>query len=179
MSVCLVAQSCLTLCDPTDHSPPGSSVHEIFQARILEWVAISISRGSSWPRDWTWVSCTAGRFFTDWATREAYLICFSSDELRSYQLMFISNVTLQEKCEVNWTLTRVISKLRHFRWNLWCKQNYYTSDGWDVKSAPFLGPTDTWRVGKVRQRAPFPTASLSCWCWIEVEVLLPHWTSMI
>ena len=47
----LVAQSCLTLCDPMDCSPPGSSVHEIFQARILEWVAISFSRGSSQPRD--------------------------------------------------------------------------------------------------------------------------------
>ena len=67
----LVAQSCPTLCDPMDCSPPGSSVHEIFQARILEWVAISFSRGSSQPRDWTQVSCTAGRFFTDWATREA------------------------------------------------------------------------------------------------------------
>ena len=58
-------------CDPMDCSPPGSSVHEIFQARILEWVAISFSRGSSQPRDWTRVSCTAGRFFTDWTTREA------------------------------------------------------------------------------------------------------------
>ena len=48
-----VAQSCPTLCDPTDCSPPGSSVHGIFQAWTLEWVAISFSRGSSWPRDWT------------------------------------------------------------------------------------------------------------------------------
>ena len=54
-----------------DCSPAGSSVHEIFQARILEWVAISFSRGSSQPRDQTWVSCTAGRFFTNWATAAA------------------------------------------------------------------------------------------------------------
>ena len=54
-----------------DCSPPGSSVHEIFQARILEWVAISFSRGSSQPRDQTQVSCSAGRSFTDGATREA------------------------------------------------------------------------------------------------------------
>ena len=66
----LVTQSCPTLCDPMDCSPPGSSVHGILQARILEWVAMSFSRGSSQPRDWTWVSCTAGRFFTIWATRE-------------------------------------------------------------------------------------------------------------
>ena len=52
-------------------SPPGSSVHEISQARTLEWVAIPFSRGSSWLRDWTWVSCIAGRFFTYWTTWEA------------------------------------------------------------------------------------------------------------
>ena len=54
-----------------DCSPPGSSIHGIFQARILEWVAIAFSRGSSQPRDWTQVSCITGRFFTYWATREA------------------------------------------------------------------------------------------------------------
>ena len=51
-----VAQSCPTLCDPVDCSPPRSSVHGIFQARVLEWVVISFSRGSSWPRDRTQVS---------------------------------------------------------------------------------------------------------------------------
>ena len=54
-----------------DCNPPGSSVHGILQARILEWVAIFFSWESSWPRDWTWVSCIAGRFFTLWAIREA------------------------------------------------------------------------------------------------------------
>ena len=63
----LVAQLCPTLCDPMDCSPPGFFVHGILQARILEWVAISFSRGSSWPRDQTQVSCFAGRFFTIWA----------------------------------------------------------------------------------------------------------------
>ena len=59
----LVAQSCLTLCDPMNCSPPGSSVPGISQARILEWVAISSSRGPSQPRDWTQVSYIAGRWF--------------------------------------------------------------------------------------------------------------------
>ena len=54
-----------------DCSLPGSSVHGILQARILEWVAVPFSRGSSQTRDQTQVSCTAGRFFTIWATREA------------------------------------------------------------------------------------------------------------
>ena len=66
-----VVQSCPTLCNPVDCSPPGSSFHGIFQARILEWVAISFSRGSSWPRDRTQVSHIAGRCFNLWATREA------------------------------------------------------------------------------------------------------------
>ena len=67
----LVAQSCLTLCDPMDCSPPGSCVNGILQVRILEWVAILFSRGSSQLRDWTQVSYIADRFFTIWATREA------------------------------------------------------------------------------------------------------------
>ena len=50
-------QLCLTLCDPMDYSPPGFSVHGIFQARILEWVAMLSSRGSSWTRDWTHIFC--------------------------------------------------------------------------------------------------------------------------
>ena len=58
----LIAQSCMILCHPMDCSPRGSSVHGILQARILECVAIPFSRGSSWPRDRTWVSCIASRF---------------------------------------------------------------------------------------------------------------------
>ena len=65
------AQSCLTLCNPMDCSLPGSSIHGILQARILEWVAISFSRGSSQPRDRTKVSRIAGRRFILWATKEA------------------------------------------------------------------------------------------------------------
>ena len=66
----LVTQSCLTLCNSMNYSPLGSSVQGILQARILEWIEMPISRGSSWPRDWTQVSFTAGRFFTGWTTRE-------------------------------------------------------------------------------------------------------------
>ena len=66
-----VAELYLTLCKPMDCSPPGSSVHGTLQARILEWVAISFSRGSSRPRDWTQVSHITGRCFNLWATREA------------------------------------------------------------------------------------------------------------
>ena len=68
-----IAQSCPTLCYPMD-----CTVHGIFQARILEWVAIPFSRGSSQPRDQTQISRTAGRFFTSWATREALSLSFAT-----------------------------------------------------------------------------------------------------
>ena len=66
----LVAQSCLTLCNPMDYNLPDSCVQGILKGRILEWVSIPFSRGSSWSRDQIWISHTAGRFFTIWATRE-------------------------------------------------------------------------------------------------------------
>ena len=79
----LVTKSYSTLCDPMDCSPPGYilsrgfpmgfSVHGILQARILEWIAISFSRGSSWSRDRILVSSVADRFFTDWATGKAFV----------------------------------------------------------------------------------------------------------
>ena len=61
--VLFVSQSCPTLCNTTDCSPPGSTAHGILQARILDWLAIPFSRGSSWPRDQTLVSSIAGSFF--------------------------------------------------------------------------------------------------------------------
>ena len=75
----LVPQSCLTLCDPMDCSLPTSSVHGIFQARVLEWGAISFSRGSSQPRDRMQASHIVGRRFTVWATREVLCIRASMD----------------------------------------------------------------------------------------------------
>ena len=70
-NIMLVAQSCPTFCNTMGCSLLGSSVHGVFQARILEWVAMPFSKGSSWPRDQTEVSCVAGRFFTIWTTWEA------------------------------------------------------------------------------------------------------------
>ena len=68
----LVTQSCLTLYNPIDYSPPGSSVHGILQTRIVKWVAIPFSRGFSQSRYWIQVSHIARRFFTIWTTREAH-----------------------------------------------------------------------------------------------------------
>ena len=79
---CSVTQLCPTLCNPMDCSPSGSSVHGIFQARILEWVAISSARGSPGPRDQTsvfcisWVSCTDRQNFYHWTPWEAHIYVY-------------------------------------------------------------------------------------------------------
>ena len=77
-------QSSSTLYDPTVCGLPGSSVHGILQARILEWCAIPLLRAFSQPRDWTPFSCIAGRFFTHWATREAQY------STKSHMILFAS-----------------------------------------------------------------------------------------
>ena len=91
-----VAQSCQTLCNPIDCSLPGSSVHGIPQARILEWVAIPFSWGFSQPRDQTWVSCIAGRFFK----------CLSHREATIYDIM--NNKKKRIQTVENWTNDSVI-----------------------------------------------------------------------
>ena len=75
-------------CDPMDCSLPGSSVHGILQARIVEWVATSFSRGSSWLRNRTWVSCIAGRWFTDWAMGEAQSSIVNENEREGIWVCF-------------------------------------------------------------------------------------------
>ena len=83
----VVAQLCRILCDLMGCSPPGSSVHGILQAGILEWVAIPFSRGSSWPRDWPWVSCLTGGFFTpeDQGSPHIYISLYACLHAKSLQ----------------------------------------------------------------------------------------------
>ena len=91
----LIAQLCLTLCNPKECSPPGSSIHGILQARVLEWVAIPFSRGSSLPRDWTRVFCIVGRFFTVWDTREApNLVKMISCSIQGSAMEYVGNCSL-------------------------------------------------------------------------------------
>ena len=93
-----VAQLCLSLCDPMDCSLSGSSVYGIFQARVLEWGAISFSKGSSRPRNRTWFSCIAGRRFSIWATREALEwnmeVPFISSRLKKYSSVMLCSTCL-------------------------------------------------------------------------------------
>ena len=88
MCVCQ-SLSLVRLCDPIDCSPPASPVHGILQARILEWVVIPFSRGSSLPRNWNQISCIGGRFFTFWDTKEA--LC---------EYMCIGNLSICSSCSV-------------------------------------------------------------------------------
>ena len=85
----LVPQLCLTLCNPVDCSLPGSSVHGILPARILEWVAISYSKGSSQPTDWTWVSCI-GRWILHHLSHQGSSF--------SYYLVYLLSGCLQISC---------------------------------------------------------------------------------
>ena len=77
----LGTHSFLTLGNPMDCSRPGSSVHGVLQARLLEWVAIPFFRRSSWPCDWTWVSHITGRFFNIWA-RESLIISWGETKMK-------------------------------------------------------------------------------------------------
>ena len=111
-----VAQLCPTLCNPVDCSPPGSSAW-ILQARILEWVAISFSRGSSQPRDWTQVSCIAGRCFNLWASREA-LTLLRTQPLP--QLLRISDPSSSQQCINKWSFSQTAFQL-HTKIAITCK----------------------------------------------------------
>ena len=89
--ICLVALSY-----PMDCSPPASSIHGTTQARILVWVAISFSRGSSWNRNWTWVSCIAGGFFTTEPPRKpkCHILFLKRIESWTKQTIFLSSWNL-------------------------------------------------------------------------------------
>ena len=98
-------QSCLTLCSPMDYIPPGSSIHGILQARILEWGAMPFSRGSSSPRDRTHISrgsCIAGGFFTTGSLGKPFLI-FSSVQSLSHVRLFATPLTAAPKASLSIT----------------------------------------------------------------------------
>ena len=99
--VCLRAKSLLTLCNPRDCSPPDSSVHGILQARILEWIAFPFSSGSSPPRDQTWISCIAGRFFTNWATRLASIQSLKYSKFIPLSTVFSSRCAFRDAVRKN------------------------------------------------------------------------------
>ena len=116
-----VTQSCPALCDPMDCGLPGSSIHGIFQARVLEWVAISFSRGSSQPRDQTQVSCTAGWHFTSELLRKSILK--NRDIILPTKICIVKAMVfsvIMYGCE-SWT----VKKAEYWRidaFELWCRR---------------------------------------------------------
>ena len=105
----LVTKLLRLFCHPVDCGPPGASVHGILQSRVMQWVAISFSSGSSWPRDRTQVSHIAGSFFTIWATREAqpwHLIRITRDHWEDFShTPKAESVVLRQPstCQSYWT----------------------------------------------------------------------------
>ena len=140
---------------------PGSSIHRILQARILEWVSIPFSRGSSWPRDWTWVSCIGSTFFTIWSTTQMVQLsgplvqfqinCSISNQL-AYFYIFVTKAAcfLVSKCLLvsldysnQWPQ---LSGLKQLKWNLWqflepAFQNQGVNRAMLPPKAPEVNPT--------------------------------------
>ena len=127
----LSRQSCPTPCNPMDCTLPGSSVRGILQARILEWVSISFSKGFSQPRDGTEISCIAGRFFTDWARREApvllwiqrfiLLILNGQGSRQSLGVGKNENVKTQPYQSSRFMTTFVVKSRKSFQMQIWAK----------------------------------------------------------
>ena len=100
------AQSCPTLCNPMDCSPPVSSVHEILQVRILKWIAICFSRGPSWPRDRTHVSCIGRWILYHWVLGKLWIFLFSdpSDTLCFFLFPPALQGILHGTCDCWWLI---------------------------------------------------------------------------
>ena len=152
-----------------DCSLPGFSVHGIFQARILEWVAISFSRGSSQPRDWTQVSLNASRRFTLWATREAKSIYF-------WIYMILISYAHSPKPVFRfqqWVLCGHFLKKKSIHiWNflLWCYNplKLYSPPPWNLKVK--LGKEDDFERKPKRNHKEMPSIkSKQCWKWSEIK----------
>ena len=92
-----IQEPCRILCDPMDYSLPDFSVHGIFQARILEWVAISFSRGSSRPRDTAHISCLAGRFFTTEPPGKPLLSCGRGENTISFRVLYVDALVFAQR----------------------------------------------------------------------------------
>ena len=126
-----VTQSCPTLCDPKDYT-----VHEILQARILEWVAILFSRGSSQPREWNWVSSITGRFFTCLSHWQILYLCFP---LIYMEKRFATDASLSPTFSA-WAMGFPDERVYSYRpqwvwfWKKWLKGTFFKNQLWPKKS---------------------------------------------
>ena len=185
----LVTQSRLTLCDPVDCSPPGSSVHKILQARLLEWVAILFSRGSSWPRDWTQVACIAGKKIL-LSSEPPGKPTLTPSQYRPTEMHWIAPVLWKKKCALLCTQF-AISKV-----NFWGEIELIIliifqkkkQTGKDLAEADFDGsetkstqadPVEGGRAPALQRwtkqvRAKGGQAPCFCLCWASRPLVLSH-----
>ena len=135
-----------------DCSLPGSSVHGIFQPRMLEWVAISFSRGSSWPRDWTWVSCLGRWILYHWVMREAPWVC-----IFSLSLVFLKSkgrpLSTCGSLKVNMTIT-IFCVLPHTvitQWKFNLHRTFHNSGNLPLKIQSFY----VWLIKQLQNKSPY------------------------
>ena len=160
----LVAQSCLTLCNPVDCSQPSSSVHGILQARTLGWVAIPFFRGSSWPRDWTQVSCITGRFFTGWAIRE----------VKDYWPFLYDSVISSSKILTDLILLTVVRDRYHypfFFFFFFLKED--ATELWRIKASQLVKWWSQWSTGEVLDVKTVWCQSRQSWALMDVPSTVP------
>ena len=153
------AQSCPTLCDATYCSLPGTSVHGIFQARTLQWIAILFSRGSSWARNWNQGSCIAVRFFTIWVTRNSSKIDESRDLKRDFLLV------------------------------LWTGQTRFLENEWPwgvkLKTPSWLSASSRWSWRPYADKDWSPAKIIRAWlkpaelpCWVQANWLTCYFSGL-
>ena len=174
----LVTQLCPTLCDPMDYSPPGSSVHGISQARILEWVAISFPEGSSWPRDWTGVSCLAGGFSTTeppgkpWSLPQSFVTNMTLLHYISASLCTLLPCSLLNS-EMHLTLNLIHNVHHHPQPASWSARPAPSTTNWQLPSGSLIshskkfnliGPHHHFKLGH-------KTLSLCGWPWTRCNQL--------
>ena len=163
------AQLCPTLWDPMGCSPPGSSVHGILQVRILEWVAIPFSRGSSEPRSQTQVFRIVSRLFTIWATREAqYCVSpFHDKEMKPFfpSLPFKKKKKKKKKGK---------QKKRKGKNLVTCTTEAWSQVKWDCLLSLTSFPDQLFHP-KEKSMNVFPGATkINVWCWRQAQVQAQH-----
>ena len=169
----LVAQLCSTL-QPTESSPPGSPVHGSLQASMLQWVAMPFSKGSSWPRDQTWVSSIAGRFFTIWTTGGPTIYSQFQERKQIFEHWCWQASGCGGSCGCSLLCkvgSKIVIKGVRRRWrveergkgmkSLSRKSRELTGTYWDFSKGLFgVGVVNLQWVG-----VGFSTVTFSCWVW--------------
>ena len=142
-----------------DCSLPGSSIHGIFQARVLEWVAISFSRGSSQPRDRTWVSRIVGRHSTIWATREVFV----------FPIVKV-NGKLQQAKMAEWLRTQTLQEWRSGSFQPYCSKLGKFKMG-SERRKPNISTITSWPITEIKTAVALDVISMLCYMHVYLYKL--------